>query len=227
MSHRLASFLAANAADGETVYYAKTGIKVYKPIEEISCLGLFAYYSQVYFDNIKIWHTPSGASSARLVYENTFTSRTFYHDNLRESRLVGTLARDPVGQDGWIRGDKQTTTVSLRNDGENPAVIFGDTSSRPADAIHDIGKLCRSGDMIAQVDAKPPKYWTGANRATLFWLGGDQFHEGNLKYGEGFWTYAATFFGFRDAAGTSANNVYTNVSLCRQYGRRILGQHSH
>ena len=207
------------ATDGTTVCYQKTDIKFYKPIEEITCYGLVSYYSTaVYFDNIKIWHTASGASSARLVYENTFTSRTLYHDSLREGSLVGTLNRNPVGQDGWTRAGKFESKVSVRNDMANPAMAFGDTNIKPAYALHDIGMLCKNGEMTTQIDAKPPKYWSGSNRGTFFWLGGDRFHEGSLKGGDEFYTHAATFFGFRDAVGGTANNVYTNVSLCAYNG---------
>ena len=211
------------ATDGTTIYYEKTGIKFYKPIEEITCYGLVSYFSTVYFDNIKIWHTASGASSARLVYENTFTSRTLYHDTVREGRLIGTLNRDPVGQDGWIRAEKFPSKVSVRNDEENPAMAFGSSDSGPAYALHDIGMLCKNGKMVAQVDAKPPKYWSGNNRATLFWLGGDRFHEGSIKGNDEFYRHAATFFGFRDAVGGTANNVYTNVSLCAWNGNGTGG----
>ena len=211
------------ATDGTTVYYTKTNIVFYKPIEEITCYGVVSYNSTVYFDNIKIWHTASGASSARLVYENTFTSRTVYHDSVREGGLIGTLNRNPVGQDGWIRAEKFPSKVSVRNDEGNPAVAFGDSNSGPAYAIHDIGVRCTNGEMTTLVDAKPPKYWSSNNRATLFWLGGDRFHEGSLKNGDEFYRHAATFFGFRDAVGGTANNVYTNVSLCAYNGNGTGG----
>lgn len=105
----------------------------------------------------------------------------------------------------------------------NPAMAFGNSASGPAYAIHDIGMLCKNGKMTSQVDAKPPKYWVSNNRATLFWLGGDRFHEGSYKNTDEFYRHAATFFGFRDAAGTTANNVYTNVSLCAYDGNGAGG----
>ena len=111
----------------------------------------------------------------------------------------------------------------MRNDEENPAVAFGNSASGPAYAIHDIGMLCKNGKMTTQVDAKPPKYWTSNNRATLFWLGGDRFHEGSYKNTDEFYRHAATFFGFRDAAGGTANNVYTNVSFCAYNGNGTGG----
>jgi hypothetical protein len=221
--HEQGSHPAANAADGPLVYSHPIDLAPYMGVVEISCFALIQYGSVVWFDNVKVWHTAPGESSAKLIYENDFSSRKICYEDFRESSLIGTLARNPVGQDGWTRADKQTTKASLRNDGENTALAFGNTSGNPAYAVHDIGALYKSGEMTTQIDAKPPKYWVGSSRGTFFWLGGDRFHEGNRKSNEEFWRYAATFFGFRDAVGRTANNVYTNVSFCAYNGNGTGG----
>ena len=92
-------------------------------------------------------------------------------------------------------------------------------------AAHDIGKLCKSGKIFSQVDACPPSGWRGGSRLTLFWLGGDKFHEGNLKNNDELFTkWTALMVGFRDAAGTTgAGGVYTNVTLCAYNGDGVGG----
>ncbi len=209
-----------DAADGETVYYSKTGIaKIDSATTSISCVVLSSYASQVKFYNIKVWHKPTGAAAETLVYDNRFNPRTIYYQNLRESRIVGTLAKDPVGQDGWTRVNTGAMAAVVRGDGANPALTFNDGYNSLAYAVHDIGTLCKSGKIISQVDACPPVGWRGGSRATLFWLGGDKFHEGNLKNNAEFYHWAALMVGFRDAAGTTgAGGVYTNVTLCAYNG---------
>ena len=218
--HEQGSHPTADAADGTLVYSHANDLAPFAGVIDISCFALIQYGAKVWFDNVKVWHTAPGESSARLVYENDFASRKAC---FRESSLVGTLNRDPVGQDGWTRAGKYTSKISVRNDGANPALTFGNTSGQPAYAVHDIGVRCKSGEMTTQVDAKPPKYWDGGNRGTFFWLGGDRFHEGSLKSGDEFYTHAATFFGIRDAAGKSANGVYTNVVFCAYNGNGTGG----
>ena len=208
-----------DAADGETVFYSKSGIASVKAVTSISSLALTAYNSSVMYDNIKVWHRPTGASAETLVYDNRFTTRTIYYQDFREGQLVGTIMNEPVGQDGWTRANTGVMKAVLRADDANQALTFGNGKDTLAYAMHDIGKLCRSGKMTTQVDVCPPCGWLGGNRITLFWLGGDRFHEGNLKTGDAFYQHAATMFGFRDVAGTAGTGaVYTNVTLCAYNG---------
>ena len=209
------------AADGETVYYSKSGIaKIDSSVDSISSVGLASFSSQVMFDNIRIWHRPTGAAAETLVYDNRFNPRTIYYQDMREGGLVGLLAKEPVGQDGWTRVNVGTTKAVVRGNGGNPSLTFGDGKDNLVYAVHDIGKLCKSGMIISQVDACPPSGWRGGSRTTFFWLGGDKFHEGNLKNNdEAFYHWAALMVGFRDAAGaTGAGSIYTNVTLCAYNG---------
>ena len=217
---------SGDAADGETVYYSKSGLaKIDSSVDSISSVGLATFSSQVMFDNIRIWHRPTGAASETLVYDNRFNPRTIYYQDMRESRLVGLLAKEPVGQDGWTRLNVGTMQAVVRDNGGNQSLTFGDGKDNLVYATHDIGKLCKSGKIISQVDACPPSGWRGGTRSTLFWLGGDKFHEGNLKNSdEVFYHWAALVFGFRDAAGaTGAGGVYTNVTLCAYNGDGVGG----
>lgn len=215
-----------DSADGETVYYSKSGMaKIDSSVDSISSVGLASFSSNVMFDNVRIWHRPTGAAAETLVYDNRFNPRTIYYQDMKESRIVGLLAKEPVGQDGWTRLNVGTMQAVVRDNGGNPSLTFGDGKDNLVYAVHDIGTLCKSGKIISQVDACPPVGWRGASRAILLWLGGDKFHEGNLKNSdEVFYKWAALMVGFRDAAGaTGAGGVYTNVTLCAYNGDGVGG----
>jgi len=220
-----AEHLGGDSVDGETVYYSKTNIeKINASATTISSIAFSAYSATVMFDNIKVWHKPTGAVAETLVYDNRFNTRKICYQNLRESRLVGTIFKEPNGQDGWIRANQGRTEVFVRNDGANPVLTFGNGKDSLAYAMHDISMLCSNGKIKTQVDVCPPGGWLGGSRNTFFWLGGDKFHEGNLKDGDGFYQNAATFFGFRDAVGaTGTGGVYTNITLCAYNGNGVGG----
>ena len=212
---------AGTAADGETIYYSKSGIdRITSSVDSISSVSLASFSSKVMFDNIKIWHRPTGAALETLVYDNRFNPRTIYYQDMRESRLVGLLTKEPAGQDGWTRANIGAMKAVVRDNGGNQSLTFGDGNGSLAYALHDIGTLHKSGRLTTQVDACPPSGWRGGSRSTYFWLGGDKFHEGNLKNNDETYTkWAALSFGFRDAAGaTGAGGVYTNVTLCAYNG---------
>lgn len=195
-----------DAEDGETVYFSKSGIgRINTSVAAISCVAFSAYNATVMFDNIKVWHTPTGASEETLVYDNRFTSRTINYENLLEGALVGdSVAKNPSGQDGWTRVNNGTLKAVVREDGDNPAITFAQGSGNVLYAVHDVGTLCKYGKLKTQVDACPPAGWQGGTRGSLFWLAGDEFHEGNLKNGSEFYKAAAFAFGFH---GTSNNEV--------------------
>lgn len=158
-----------DSADGETVYYSKSGIaKIASSADSISSLSFGSFSSNVMFDNVRIWHRPTGAAAETLVYDNRFNPRTIYYQDMKESRIVGLLANEPVGQDGWTRLNVGTMQAVVRDNGGNPSLTFGDGKDNLVYAVHDIGTLCKSGKIISQVDACPPVGWRGASRATLF-----------------------------------------------------------
>ena len=210
---------SSDSEDSTTNYYEKAGIAAINPITEISSVGLGAYMSEVKFDNIKVWHRPTGATEDTLVYDNRFNPRTIYHQNVRSGRLTGTLWTGPWGQDGWIRTNTGLMNVYVADDGVNPALAFfgGNNYSY---SVHDIGTLLKGGTVITQADVTPSECWSGDYRLNLFWLGGDQFHEGNRKGGDaGFNNWTAAGFGFKDATGaTNSAGQYTNITICAYNG---------
>lgn len=209
---------SSDSEDSTTNYFERAGIPAINPITEISSVGLGAYMSEVKFDNIKVWHRPTGASEETLVYDNSFNPRTIYHQNVRSGRLTGTLWTGPWGQDGWIRTNTGTMNVYVVDDGVNPALAFGGVNY--SYSVHDIGTLLKGGTVITQADVTPSECWSGAYRYNIFWLGGDQFHEGNLNGGDaGFVKWTAAGFGFRDTTSTT-NSVgqYTNITICAYNG---------
>ncbi len=192
--------------DGETVYFTKSGIgRINTSVSGISCIAFSAYNAEVMFDNIKVWHTPAGASAAALVYDNRFSSRKINYESFHEGALVGdSIAKSPAGQDGWTRINNGSLKAVVRECGGNPALTFAQGGGNVLYAVHDIGEMCKYGRLKTQVDACPPAGWQGGTRGSLFWLAGDAFHEGNLKSGSEFYKAAAFAFGFH---GTSNNEV--------------------
>lgn len=89
-------------------------------------------------------------------------------------------------QDNWIRVNTGKANVFIEDDGANPALVFD--RNEYGYAVHDIGALLRGGKVITEVDTTPPSGWIGNYRLTTFYLGGDQFHEGNCNNGEGTFT---------------------------------------
>ena len=172
-----------NAEDGATLY-EKTGIPfAYPSLDSISCFAIGTYWSVSYFDNIKAWHTPAGATDAALIYENTFAKRILYGCGA-EDRLCGTLARNPVGIDGWTRLGTATDAFFLVG-GDNPAIGFEDVGTSAAYAVHDLGGSYHNGTMAVRFDMKSPSAWNSAGGYAYLWLGGGGFREGNLNGGDG------------------------------------------
>ena len=99
-----------DAADGTLVASADnlTGMN---NISSISCFGIATYgATDVYYDNIKIWYTPSGSEQEELVYSNSFSLRRIYR---HEESMVGTLKSEPTGMDGWTRLGASANAVRL------------------------------------------------------------------------------------------------------------------
>lgn len=215
---------SGDSADSTTNYYERAGISAINPITEISSVGLGSYMTEACFDNIKVWHRPTGAAAETLVYDNRFDSRTIYHQDVRGGRLTGTLWTGPWGQDGWIRTNNGKMNVYVEDDGVNPALAFEGNNSYSY-SVHDIGTLLKGGTVITQADVTPSECWSGSERYTIFWLGGDQFHEGNLKGGDAsFVKWTAAGFGFRDAtSATNSVGQYTNITICAYNGDGVGG----
>ncbi|MBQ2628254.1 MAG: hypothetical protein IJG13_01115 [Kiritimatiellae bacterium] len=199
-----------DAADGTLVASADnlTGMN---NISSISCFGIATYgATDVYYDNIKIWYTPSGSEQEELVYSNSFSLRRIYR---HEESMVGTLKSEPTGMDGWTRLGASENAVRLASDG-NAALVFGSGDETYATAVHDLGGLYKNGAMLAQADICAPTAWQSAGGCANVWFGGDQYHEGNLNGGAynyekmaafGFGITNTTFAAFRgDRAGGGA-----------------------
>lgn len=217
------SFTLEKVSNGERVF-EKANLTKVDGVDEISCFSLWAYYARVMYDNIKVFYKANASSPERPLYENTFSSRTYYHQNYREGALVGTSASSPAGQDGWKRVDTGTQKVVVRAADGDPVVSFDNGNGRTGYAVHDLGTNVTSGRLVTQVDVKPLRTWQGNKRGAFFLLAGDRFAEGNgnvtLNDGdEDFSKWGCCMVGFSDRANT-ANGVglYTNVSACVSVG---------
>ena len=177
--------------DGPCIFTTNGIEKLSASITSVSCFSLGAYYVPVYFDNVKIWHIPTGSANETLLYENYFSTRTCY---LKGTDLVGTLAKNPVGIDYWTRMANPSGDIRLVDRG-NPAVGFGNLENSANYAAHDIGGSYKSGVLTTQFDMRAPSGWKSNGNACL-WLGDSQYHEGNQNSANAFYKYAVTGLGF-------------------------------
>ena len=200
---------SANAANGE-VLFATNGIWRANAVDSIASIALSCYYGKAHFDNLRIRHTPPGSSTERLVYLNTFATRTVYclSGPPYEERLIGTMKKDPVGIDGWTRLVRADTDVLIKDDGTNAALGFGhDARSYTTFAAHDIGGLYTSGRLTLSFDMHAPDLWAANAGNVSVWLAGDTYHEGDLTGGD--WGYK-----YWTACGVG----FTNASLVAWHG---------
>lgn len=165
--------------------FSKRGIWRANAVDEISCLALSSYQACVYYDNLQVWHSPSGSAAETLVYSNTFSERKVYLQDCREDRLVGTIKKNPEGMDGWTRLGRAGKDVLLVDDGSNAAIAFADNNTENASwAVHDLGESFDRGKVTAKFDILAPSAWANAAGHAAVWLGGGQFREGNLSGGQ-------------------------------------------
>ncbi len=203
--------------DGDLIYTSPTIAKLSSSVDSLSSFSLGAYYCPVYFDNVKVWHTASGASEETLLYENYFSSRTYYNQNRRIGKLAGTIRLNPVGQDGWSRLNTSSQDVFV-TDGANPALSFGH-DAKEAYAVHDLGQNVKSGVLTAQADIRPPKGWLDVNGGVYVLLGGDAHASGSLRGDDTYFLRnIAVGFGFMRTTGETFGGIYTNSTIVAYRG---------
>lgn len=209
------SFPTSSTADG-TLIYTSSAIGRLKDITSISCFSLGAYYSPVYFDNIRVWRVDG--LDETLLYENYFSSRTIYSQDMRVAPLVGTLSQNPEGQDGWTRLDVRTGAIVV-SDGANPSLEFGRGTENNDFAAHDLGQTLRDGVAVVQADIRPPKGWLGSSGSVYVRLGGDAHLMGNLKDNDAnYLKNIAVGFGFKQSGDGMSGNLYTNSTIVAYRG---------
>ena len=204
-------------ADGTLIYTSPTLARK-DGINTISSFSLAAYYCPVYFDNIKIWHTPTGSESGALIYCNYFTSRTVYAQNMRVAPLGGTLGLNPVGQDGWTHLYVNDPPLFIDWADGNPAL----TISRYKFELYgaqDLGQTVKNGRLVAQADMRPPKGWLASGGSAYLRLGGDAHIQGSLRDDDTYFLKnIATGFGFKNRNSGKDGNIYTNSTIVAYCG---------
>ena len=207
-----------NTPNGTLIYTSPAIAKKASGISTISSFSLAAYYCPVYFDNIKIWHTPTGAESETLIYENEFSSRTIYAQNTRIAPLGGTLGLNPVGQDGWTHLYVNNPPVFIDWADGNPAF----TVSRYQFELYgaqDLGQTVKSGTLVAQADMRPPKGWLASGGSVYLRLGGDAHIQGALRDDDTYFLKnIATGFGFKNRNSGKNGSIYTNSTIVAYRG---------
>ena len=206
-----------STADG-TLIYSNSEIARLKDISSVSSFSLGAYYCPVYFDNIKVWHMPTGSETQTLLYENYFSSRTYYHQDERVAKLAGTMFLNPEGQDGWTRLNWEGADV-FATDAANPAVAFARYSS-DSFVAHDIGRNVKTGTLTVQADMRPPKGWQGEGGSVYLRLAGDAHIQNSIRNDDDtyFLKNIATGFGFRNVGTAKKDNIYTNSTIAAYRG---------
>ena len=201
-----------NTADGTLIYTSQT-IARKDSIQTISSFSLAAYYCPVYFDNIKIWHTPTGSESETLLYSNNFTTRTIYAQDTRVAQLVGRLKLNPEGQDHWTRAYNNDKGIFVDWADNNPALTFARDGSDMW-AVQDIGQTVKSGLLVAQADMKPPKGWLANGGSTYVRLGGDALRQSPMRKDDSYFlNNIAMGFGFKNTNTGKSDNLYTNSTI--------------
>ena len=186
-------------------------------VKSLSCFSLGAYFCILYFDNIKVWHTPTGSTAQTLLYENYFSSRTYYHQDKRVAKLAGTMLLNPEGQDGWTRLNSEGADV-FATDAANPAVAFARYSS-DSFVAHDIGRNVRTGTLTVQADMRPSKGWQINGGSVYLRLGGDAHIQNSIRTNDTYFLKnIATGFGFRNVGTAKKDNIYTNSTIAAYRG---------
>ena len=212
-----------SATADKTLIYTSPTIPQKDTLNTISSFSLAAYYCPVYFDNVKIWHTPTGAETGTLVYCNYFTSRTIYAQNTRVAPLGGTLSLNPVGQDGWTHLYVNNPPHFIDWADGNPALTFSGYEFELYGA-QDLGQTVRTGTLVAQADMRPPKGWLKNSGSAYFRLGGDAFMQGSLRDDDTYFLKnLATSFGFKNMNTGKSGNLYTNSTIVAYRGDRAGG----
>ena len=212
-----------DAANGTEVF-ADTNISRMNGGNTITTFALWSIKAITYFDSIRIWHTPPGATEEVVLYRNSFMQRTVCPQGKKMGTVTGTIRLNPEGQDHW-------KAVSLGNkcanimDGEDPALSFSGGSSGGY-AVHELGQTINSGTLVAQVDMRPPCGWRASDGSVYLRLGGDMHYEGGLAGDLNFLNWVAAGFGFKnlgDAQDANMANAYTNVTFVAMQGNGTGG----
>ena len=186
-------------------------------VKSLSCFSLGTYFCTLYFDNIKVWHTPTGSSDETLLYENYFSARTYYHQDKRVAKLAGTMLLNPEGQDGWTRLNSEGADVFV-TDADNPAVAFARYSS-DSFVAHDIGRNVKTGTLTVQADMRPPKGWQFNGGSVYLRLAGDAHIQSSIRNDDTYFLKnIATGFGFRNVGTGKKDNIYTNSTIAAYRG---------
>lgn len=205
-------------ADGTLLYTSPEFDQLNRDrVKSLSCFSLGAYFCTLYFDNIKVWHMPTGSTAQTLLYENYFSSRTYYHQDKRVAKLAGTMLLNPEGQDGWTRLNSEGADV-FATDAANPAVAFARYSS-DSFVAHDIGRNVRTGTLTVQADMRPPKGWQGEGGSVYLRLAGDAHIQSSIRTNDTYFLQnIATGFGFRNVGTGKKDNIYTNSTIAAYRG---------
>ena len=215
-----------SATADKTLIYTSSTIPQKDTLNTISSFSLAAYYCPVYFDNVKIWHTPTGAESGTLIYCNYFTSRTIYAQNTRVAPLIGTQSLNPVGQDGWMHLYVNDPPIFIDWADGNPALTFSRYDYEIYGA-QDLGQTVDAGTLVAQADMRPPKGWMANGGSAYLRLGGDAYMRGALRDDDTYFLKnLATSFGFKNMNVMNVGkdgNLYTNSTIVAYRGDRAGG----
>ena len=210
-----------------TEVFSVTNVQRTRNIDEITCFALWGYLAIAYFDNVLIWHTPTGGTTETLLYRNVFQTRATYHQDKREGLLCGTLALNPEGQDFW-RNIYPYESARITDDADPALTFVGNDNTYYA---QEIGQTVADGELVAQVDIRPPRGWRAEDGSVYLRLGSDIFYQGNVvssKPTQNFLNSVASGVGFKNIGSArevnnGVNGLYTNVTVVAYSGNGTGG----
>jgi len=217
--YSLGAEAVASTADPGAPVYTATGIGFRNAVNEISSLSIWAYGAGdvwddfILWDSFKVWKNV-GTASEKLIYENTFGSRT-YHMDQENTPLTGGFRVEGEGVDGWVNVGLDDADVQLAGDANRflSASVPGDGRSW---AVQSMGSTLDRGRVRVTVDMRPPCQWSARNKDRTrinFYVGGPVFAQGFRMSADDLTDHAAMSFGFYRANEGQLLGFYTNVVL--------------
>ena len=211
-----------DAANGTEVF-SSTNIPRMNGGNTITTFALWSIKAIAYFDSIRIWHTPSGATEEALLYRNSFQNRIVCPHGKKMGTVAGTTRSNPEGQDHWKAISAGTKCANVM-DGEDPALSFSGGST--GCAVHELGQTINTGTLVAQVDMRPPCGWRSNDGSIYLRLGDDMHYEGGIVSNLNYLNWVAAGFGFKNlgnAQDANMANAYTNVTFVAMQGNGTGG----
>jgi len=167
------------------------------------------------FDNIVLTATLPEQEPV-VIYRNPFSTRTYTNimGNARHTPLAGAIDTFGSSQDDWVKRNNGGLSADITAANNNPHLRLSDNGLDHAYFMQELGADITRNVLLAQVDMRPPAYWTWNYHQAALYLGDDRYWQGNRNATLAFGKYYALCFGFESTdTSTDVWGVYPNVSI--------------